>query len=404
MNKNNLQQELLEKIVNIIDRDFESKKESLSLSLFNGLGGLVLFYYYYSRNTGKEKYRIKANMVLEMMIHQLNSNTFHALQNYYCFSTGLAGVAYTFWHIEKCGFAYCDFESNFLGVNDFFVGEAKKDFDKGISDFLHGPLGILYYIICQYSGKDQDNMIKELFISYIDSSIVDKRGIRIRNMILEDVDIREYDLGLAHGLSGHLLVFLKLYEKCNSPKVLQIIRLGIRYIISSKKGHSETNENSLFPTSIIESPERLHQNLNNYKSRLAWCYGDLNIAWLLIKVGKITKSFEVLNYGIEIGLTTIGRKESLRENLVGDIFVCHGSSGVAYIYKRFYEETNVQKFYDAYLYWINYTTDKFSDTNWDSIKNSKVFSVLDGLLGVAFTLLPAYRENEMSWDDILLMN
>jgi len=394
----------LEKVVTVLDQELALKQAELPVTLMNGLAGLSVFYFNYARLSGNAVYDKKATELSNEIIEQLNTNRFRPLRIIHSFSTGLAGVGFTFWHLSRHRFIDFDYEESFSFLDDFLTGAAEEDYKSGICDFLHGAIGIFYHFITQYPARDVSDRLEHLLDLFLRHCKQDEKGLRIKNMILEDVKENEYDLGLAHGLSGILVVLNEcLKNKFREEKVAGIIRQIARYILQAEKPVSETKENSLFPTSIDEDlPDHHLTNIYNYRSRLAWCYGDLNIAWALVQIGKQPGFHDIYEKGIEVALSTLERKGYMQHQ-VGDVFFCHGSSGVAYFYKRLHQETGIAAFREAYDYWLNETvTDILNDSPlWT--RREKPFSVLEGLVGLAFVLLPDQPGQKACWDELFLL-
>ena len=110
---------------------------------------------------------------------------------------------------------------------------------------------------------------------------------------------------------------------------------------------------------------------------------------------------------------------SKRTNLVQEGILdggfCHGSSGVAHIFNRFYLETGREEFNEARGYWLKKTLE-FSKEG-DGIGGFKMYlgledkyvgesNLLEGATGIAMVLL-GFLENtqeNMAWDACFLMN
>jgi len=393
----------LEKVVALLDEEVAAHQHELPVTLLNGLAGLSIFYHSYSRLTKKEKYVRLAEELSDSIIHKLNDSNDHPFRISHRFSTGLAGVSYTFWHLSKYQFIDFDHEESFSSLDEYLVQSAQEDYNAGICDFLHGPIGILYYFIKQYPDRDVRIHLDKLLDLFLQYSKRDEKGLRAKNMILEDIRENEYDLSLAHGLCGIMLVLNEcIRNKYEQDKVKEIIHEIATYILRTEKPLEKSLQNSLFPTSLNEDlPDDHKENLYNHRSRLAWCYGDLNIAWSFIKTGKQLGWDHLYQKGLEVGLSTLGRKAYLTHQ-IGDVFFCHGSSGVAHLYKRLYQETGNESFREAYDHWLNETVDDILNET-PQWTNRRKFSVLEGLVGLGFVLLPETEEKEVHWEEIFLL-
>lgn len=129
------------------------------------------------------------------------------------------------------------------------------------------------------------------------------------------------------------------------------------------------------------------------KSRLAWCYGDLGIASSIWSAGKTTGNQEWKNKALEI-FNDSTQRLSMNDTHVNDAGICHGSVGVALIFKRMYIETGQHIFLETAYKWINQTLSfsKYDDGLagykaiwWDKLVRD--FSLLNGISGIGLTFL-----------------
>jgi lantibiotic modifying enzyme len=109
------------------------------------------------------------------------------------------------------------------------------------------------------------------------------------------------------------------------------------------------------------------------------------------------------------------KRRGLAMNGLSDACFCHGTSGIAHIFNRFYLETKVPDFNSARQYWINETIKKadFENTEcvfktWESsdMRFQNDFGLLNGITGVGLTLLGFLSDNieDLSWDKSLLLS
>lgn len=139
-----------------------------------------------------------------------------------------------------------------------------------------------------------------------------------------------------------IIIFLSNCYKqgIEKEKSYYMINEAIRFINTFKL----KNELSLYPiNSMTKRP-----------SRLAWCYGDLGIGLSLWTAGKNLgiKSFQEEAYEV---FDSLLKGKNAYENNVIDAGICHGTSGVALLFNRFYLETGDSYFYEnsTILDWKN---------------------------------------------------
>lgn len=272
-------------------------------------------------------------------------------------------------------------------------------------DFLHGSLGILYYYIERNNYKYVDILTDYLINLRIERN--NKSYWEYFDFEAQKISENCVSFGVAHGMPSILLILSKVYQKrlYHSPdSILPIIKSGVKFLISNQNKDS----NSVFPCQLI-----LDKNQEEY-SPLGWCFGDLSIAYLLYQIGELINDNDLMKSAIDIGLSTL-KRTNLPENGIFDSCLCHGTSGLAHIYNRFYQSTKRIEFKNQALFWYGKTLDiatysdgiagyktRFMVDNKSVYKND--LSLLNGALGVSLAFMSGISSHEPEWDSILLLN
>ncbi|MCD7931702.1 MAG: hypothetical protein LUH15_10300 [Tannerellaceae bacterium] len=144
------------------------------------------------------------------------------------------------------------------------------------------------------------------------------------------------------------------------------------------------------------------------KSPLSWCYGDLGLGIAFCQAGTVLRKREWIEEGLKVfQLTSI---RSFEEDNVIDAGICHGSAGIAMIFRRMFCETNYKEFREISLFWLNKTLAfaHFEDglAGYKTFSNNKWScdcSLLTGISGIGLVLL-SYLENEQKWDEMFLLS
>lgn len=220
------------------------------------------------------------------------------------------------------------------------------------------------------------------------------------------------NLGIAHGMPGIILFLEKLYKLNIKKKLVENILIKTTNFLLSQKHSLETHK-SYFYDINSEAPQ------TGRDSRLAWCYGDLSVGYSLYKVSRIEgmERPAVEREALEILLNTTTRTD-LKETSVVDAGLCHGTSGLAHIYNRLYQDSQIDIFKDAALFWYKetfkmskydnefvgfsipyYLSDEEKDLN-----REYNTSFLTGITGIGLSLLSAIYNVEPEWDKYLLLS
>lgn len=391
-------------IVDLVDHYYEKFSNELPVSLFGGRAGLSIFYYYIGEYLGKTKYLDKSRLLLESIGEELDSGIRISANALHTYASGLAGVGCSFSHMYRRNSLPFDYREAFSELGPFLIEASDRNYQAQCSDFLHGPMGVLLYLLREPNTEQNIVLAEKLYDMFMEIAIVDSKGLRIRNAVIEQ-EYDEFDLCMAHGLSGYLIIFGLLAEVSQrKSEIHQTMKLMIDYLTSCEQRDVSIHGGSgFFPTSINENFSLNNEiNRKKYESRLAWCYGDLGISYSLVICGDTLRDHQLTDKGLETALFSTKRKKASDAG-IGDIFFCHGSSGVSYMYKKLYCRTNETDFQFASNHWRDYTHKYFNQLNCETLGKNFSLNVLDGLPTVALSLMDSENDALFGWDEFFLL-
>jgi hypothetical protein len=223
------------------------------------------------------------------------------------------------------------------------------------------------------------------------------------------------NLGLAHGMPSILLLLLRAYKlntKSDTGAFLeQTINKAVNYILA----HQLSQASSLYPALIIQGEPMI-------ASRLAWCYGDLSIAFTLVVLGKQLNNQYYLDQGLKAALLCASRNLDdsgvhwIESQEAFDVGWCHGTSGIAHLFHQLsllVPET--PQFNIAYEYWLELTVDNLekklkSYTSGVEPRKEATdgyswipdLSLLDGIAGTGLVLIASQDAHLSSWNSLFL--
>lgn len=391
--------EKIQRLVSCANRRVE-QEGTANLSLFDGLGSLALLNYYLSLASGKEVYKKEAGILVDRIIDAVMADD---LTDYFTFARGLSGIGSLLYFLStKLG---VEFESA-PEVDGLLEKLALREIKSHNVDFLYGSMGCVCYFLNSAKRLHVNrHRIERVLSEYMKCCVVDKRGVRFVNSMLIDREEFEYDLGLAHGLSGHLVILSRVYAKSIRPLVTKkYIDDGLKYIESVRRDERASVE-AIYSTSVIEKGENIeNKNKEMYFPRLGWCYGDLSIACMYMSLAKHLGEKRYFDKGMEIALETLKRDcpESAR---ISDIYYCHGSSNLAFMYHRFYLATGNDLFQKRSLYWLDYTLAHFNISSYEDKPLDMTLSLLSGAFGCLLPVLNIkYGVGDEDWREFLLID
>jgi len=324
----------------------------------------------------------------------------------YTLCAGLSGIAWGIVHLAKQNLIGIENESFFSELDNHIYEYALKDIKiKGNVDILYGGLGAMVYFLERLPNEDARNYLGEIVNELWLSAVVEMDEVKWINSFNSSYTVNsigdEYNLGLAHGITGIIAVLCKVYDQqIEQDRCSYLINGSINWLLKQKLPETFY---SIFPTAV-------GKDIEVYNSRLGWCYGDLPIAWVLYQAGISLNRKEWQQEAIRIMLHASKRRE-LEKNEVLDAGICHGTAGIAHLFNRFYHKTQEPDLKEAANYWINETIKmaKFEDglagyKAWHGKKGwNNCTGLLEGIAGIGIVLISAINENETPWDACLLM-
>lgn len=376
----------------------ESKKEA---GLYTGTVGLLMFMTYYSRYSGEKKYLKIADELLEDCCESICNGIYYA-----SFCGGLSGMLYGLNHLNQIGFIDVDLTEVHEGYSKLLRSSLKTYAEEGRFDFMHQATGIALYLLQNGDPVDLTDVAE--YVKTLDRTAEHKDDTV---KWLTDVNSgrdKVYNIALSHGMSS-IAIFLSIcYEKNIETQISRRLLEGVvNYVLQQEL--DPLKEGSFFPYCSIESNRD-----NVFKSRMAWCYGDLGVATALwragIALGNDTwkaKAFEVMEFAID--------RRDLGSNRVVDACICHGTAGIAQIFRRMYYNTGDEKFSETAKFWTDETLKmaKYEDGETAGFKSFTgasnqwvgTYDFLEGIAGIGLALIASQGDEQYSaWDKILLLS
>jgi lantibiotic modifying enzyme len=374
-----------------------------NIGIMGGKAGIVLFLFYYARMTREEKYVDFAHQLINEMFDEINNEaSIHTLAG------GLAGVGWMMEHLVQNDFVEADTDEILESLDPFLHKAMIYDIEQGNYDFLHGALGCGAYFYSRLAKKESEGYLHEL-VDHLDKlkqTFADKNGaIAWRSQLDPEKGTEGFNLSLSHGLASIIAFLAKLLDKqIYTEKVSPLLEGAVRYMLSYQLDITKFQSN--FPSWITDDYTPAH-------SRLAWCYGDLGIGSTLWQAAKSAGNKEWEDAAVKTLLHSTGRKD-LKENIVIDAGLCHGSAGIGHINNRMFQQTGIVPFKETAVYWLEQTL-KMA-TYQDGYAGYKVWhteryggwlaepGLLEGIAGIGLMMISMISDIEPRWDRCLFLS
>lgn len=216
------------------------------------------------------------------------------------------------------------------------------------------------------------------------------------------VEQTEINLGLAHGNTGVIAALLRLSQNPSiAETAVPLLKAACDWLMQQQQD--------------VKSYRSFFSNLSHLqaKSRLGWCYGDLTIALTLARAGRLLAQPHYTELALAIALHAASRDAA--DAQIYDAGLCHGSSGLALIFKLLDREFHAPEIAEAATRWHNFYLQQYQQQGlaalhkWvgdlepgDRRKREEDFGLLEGYAGIGLSLL-VHLGQEPDWVDGLLL-
>lgn len=382
----------LEDIYNYVSRANDAQNAFLT-----GRLGWVLYHFNLYIATEREQYLGQGEQLLENIFDELNSANPRMRGASLC--NGGAGLGFVVNLLANAGLVQFDLDKELDELDKYLFNTSMVQLAEDEIDFLHGALGVIHY----FAGRKQTPVINTYLNSLVEllcrRSVSNGEGIWFRNNSVRLKRSDNINLSLSHGLCGALLVLLEALPHCSRQEAVKaIIERGIHFILKHQLPTDFEKEcYSVFPFSFHKKDTEL-----SVPNRMGWCYGDLGHVLLLYRAGQLFKNPYYLEIADLIGTQTTLRRTT-QATLVADAHFCHGAAGVAQLYKAIYDVSGNEVYLQARQYWIEKTIVLYDNDIRSGTYVNKEQNLLEGMLGIGFTLLSYSSPKDLAWSKALLL-
>lgn len=374
-------------------------------TLFGGNLGRLLYFMYRYRTSNNAQFGELASEILEKVFENLNAGK-SGISFTSSLSNGLSGLTTITNLLQEDDFLELELEDTIQQFDEIIFKKAIQQINEGNLDYLHGSIGSLQYFTTRVKeNANVEKYITEVIEMLEQQAIIDEKGLRFNNLIINKLNDtpEEINLGFAHGLSGIIAVLLKVYElDISRNKVEKIIREALKYIIGSyQKVDFLSGKYAHFPSAIDEKFALTDKgNQGSYRSFLGWCYGDLNQVIILYKAGRILKEPSWVDLAEKVGKTTMLRNIE-HGTQIKDVFLCHGSAGLALMYKHLLVISQDEIYQQGIDYWYAQSINYLQKYEWNDEPKG---SLLGGLEGVGLALMTLNSAKNLLWTRLFLLH
>lgn len=401
--KNRIESKIYEIAKNLLETNNKH-----NYGLFAGKFGIALFLLEYSKHFGDNQMKVKGLSLIKDVFGDIERTKLPIAS----FCNGISGIGYGLNYLNEQKIINSDINDLFdRDIDNYLFEVMKLNLYHNDWDYLHGALGIgLYFSI---KSKYNNQLLKNIdhLLCFFDATKKHhtSNGLKWLSVIDHETGEIGYNISLSHGISSIAAIMIKMYERKIFTDRTEELAIGaINYILDQEIDVSKYG--SYFPSQSKEGSQKL------FRSRLAWCYGDLGIGMTLLNAGNVFGRKEWINKAIDVLLNAAISRRNLKENAINDVGLCHGAVGVGIIFNNLWKRTNIHQFKEATNYWINKTLEMatfqdglagYKTYHVDSVTKKNIFindvDFLTGIAGVGLSLLYILKEEDSLWDEMLLL-
>lgn len=377
----------------------------IGVSVFTGLGGPILFFAYQYIYTLDERALQRSNVLINKAIRLISDE-----KQDISMEKGLCGIGWLLQHLINQNLLDSNYNNLLERIDTLALRSIEYDMKRKQYDYFTGLIGKGIYFLERNRMSDVSDKLEYIVEKLYDLAENEAYGISWQDWYSferDNVEDKAYSLGLSHGMPS-IIVFLCEAFKLGIKKELteHLILKSVEWIKNFKR---EYNMGLFFPTNIVNTeiyPKK-------HPERLAWCHGDLGLAAALIQIGYTLSNHTIIELGKSLAKDQVHRIE-INDTGVIDAELCHGSSGVALLFKKIATYMNSRDFDSAYKHWLN-STIKLANSK-DGIGGYKTWKgpekdewvnnigFLEGVSGIGlFLMSELYSDTRIEWSRLLLL-
>lgn len=378
---------------------------SMPVGLLIGKAGQILFYGHLYQCFGKETHFQQFSTLMNECIDWVADNPTDAT-----LSGGFTGLMWVIQHFIRVGLLDKQAAHAIADWDEYIITSFKADCTRQNYDLLHGLIGKgMYFLECFPDKKN--NTVLKLLIDHLESfAVIEADTVSWHEPSILGVTTNGSicNLGMAHGMPSIIGFLSKVHRReIATNQTRGLLEQSIKWLLEQR----QSNEGSHFSNSTAQKGQ----------SRLAWCYGDLGPALALFHAAYALNRDDWRNQALYLaqgaGQRTVEQAGLYQSNSQGwlDAGFCHGTSGIAHIFNRFYQVSKQPEFKQCAEYWLALSTPLlpieqgiagYVYPDFDANNNSQIWqnnsALLDGATGTGLVMLSFLKPQQSLWDEIVM--
>ena len=355
----------------------------------------ALFYHFLSQSVKDEDFERRRDLCLEeiMQVLPVSANAGSYLcQHLFAFNC-LASIVKSLSEDTENNGATHPFVARFRHWHQQWIHTAAWQSYASDIGYLQGLTGILHYLLtlpAHFTGKEQ--------LQWVENEMVRKLAQFSREGLIHTAS-GFTETGLADGISGMLLVLIKLAQQRGlgeADPLFRWIKDSMRQLIGLRQQVDQTEDKCSFFPYQVNNRERLVL----YDNRLNWNNSDLAYALIFHRAGKLLKDNSYARVAKIVALNTLLRITVPHTGITGAT-VQDGSAGLAILYRELANEMRLPVLNTGYHFWLEQVM-QLSEMEMEELSEHNESDILNGLTGITLTLSGYGEGMGTGWKHILL--
>ncbi|TYZ12652.1 hypothetical protein FY528_04985 [Hymenobacter lutimineralis] len=383
-------------------------------TLMQGSAGIALFHAYLYVHTRDEHHLEHVSQYIEAAIEATNR-----LDQPPFLGTGFTGLGWVIIHLISLGVLDTEAATLIDDVRPLIIASLDNTYFSRSYDLFYGFIGTSLFL--REDTETDHRLLQADLLQRLEQTAIPMHVGVAWNISLDNDQILAVSLGLAHGSPSIIMFLLGLHQQGVEPvRCRKLLDQAMAFLLSQEM----QGEISLFPGRIvatqIETP-----------SRLGWCYGDLGIAYVVLRVAAYFQDEVLCQHGLRIAYHAARRdcesamvvRNTDTEPKI-DISFIHGTAGIAFLFRRVFEITGEATFERRAQEWLALTLENvgpqvelleanFSIKPFDSTDSEtgnrflaleQRFGLLEGLAGTGLVLTAFANPYQTGWAKLFLLH